>query len=76
MTSSISVNRLKAEFKEINSNPNLNLTIDENNNKICYISFKGAEKTLYENENFKLKFELSDYYVRKYSYNYYYIIII
>ena len=33
MTSSISVNRLKAEFKEINSNPNLNLTIDENNNK-------------------------------------------
>ena len=76
MTSSISVNRLKAEYKEINSNPILNLTIDENNNKICYISFKGAEKTLYENENFKLKFELSDYYVRKYSYNYYYIIII
>ena len=76
MTSSISVNRLKAEYKEINSNPILNLTIDENNNKICYISFKGAEKTLYENENFKLKFELSDYYVSEFLFNYYFNIII
>ena len=70
MTSSISLNRLNAEYKEINSNPKLNLQIDENNNKIIYISFKGEEKTLYENENFKLKFELSDNYVSKYIYDF------
>ena len=75
MTSSISLNRLNAEYKEINSNPKLNLQIDENNNKIIYISFKGEEKTLYENENFKLKFELSDNYVSKYIYDFNNIVI-
>ena len=70
MTSSISINRLNAEYKEIRANPKLTLQIDENNNKIIYISFKGEEKTLYENENFKLKFELSDNYVSKYIYNF------
>ena len=75
MTSSISLNRLNAEYKEINSNTKLNLQIDENNNKIIYISFKGEEKTLYENENFKLKFELSDNYVSKYIYDFNNIVI-
>ena len=70
MTTKISGNRLKAEFKEITSNKQLELQIDENNDKIWYISFTGAEKTLYENEKFKLKFELNEYYVRRNIYNY------
>ena len=69
MTTKISGNRLKAEFKEITSNKQLELQIDENNDKIWYISFTGAEKTLYENEKFKLKFELNEYYVSSYIYN-------
>ena len=42
MTTKISGNRLKAEFKEITSNKQLELQIDENNDKIWYISFTGA----------------------------------
>ena len=54
--------RLNSEIQSIKSNPNLALAFDENNSKIWYISFKGAEKTLYENEHFKLKFELGQNY--------------
>ena len=54
--------RLNSEIKSIKSNPNLTLKIDDDNSKIWYISFKGAEKTLYENENFKLRFELGQNY--------------
>ena len=54
--------KLNSEIKSIKSNPNLALAFDENNSKIWYISFKGAEKTLYENEHFKLKFELGQNY--------------
>ena len=54
--------RLNSEIKSIKSNPNLTLKIDEDNPNIWYISFKGAEKSLYENENFKLRFELGKNY--------------
>ena len=54
--------RLNSEIKTIKNNPNLTLKIDDDNSKIWYISFKGAEKTLYENENFKLRYELGQNY--------------
>ena len=55
--------RLKHELKDIKNNPNLSLYIDENNPYIWFISFQGAKDTIYENEKFKLKFELPDGYV-------------
>ena len=55
--------RLKHELKDIKNNPNLSLYIDENNPNIWFISFKGAKDSIYENEQFKLKFELQEGYV-------------
>ena len=63
MSSVILQNRLKYELKNLKSIPNLSLDIDENNPQIWYISFQGAKDTIYENERFKLKFELPDGYV-------------
>ena len=45
--------------------PQFKVEKDTSNQFVWYISFKGAEKTLYENENFKLKFEFSPNYVIK-----------
>ncbi len=64
----MTVKRLLHEEKMIKSNPKLKLTKDENNQKIWYVSFTGAENTLYENENFKLMYEFADNYLSKYSY--------
>ena len=36
-----------------------------NNSRIWKISFKGAEKTLYEGENFTLQFKFPEEYVKK-----------
>ena len=58
----ISANRLKIEYKEIEKNPKLKLELDEHQSNICYVYFQGEDKTLYENENFKLKFEFEDNY--------------
>ena len=58
----ISAKRLKVEYKEIEKNPNLKLELDDNQSNICYVYFKGENNTLYENENFKLKFEFDDNY--------------
>ena len=63
MSTLILKSRLKHELKDIKNNPNLSLYIDENNPQIWYISFQGAKDTIYENEKFKLKFELPDGYV-------------
>ncbi len=60
--SSLSANRLNSELKTIKSNPNLALEFDDNYPNIWYISFKGADKTLYENETFKLRFEFGENY--------------
>ena len=58
----ISAKRLKVEYKEIEKNPNLKLELDDNQSNICYVYFQGENNTLYENENFKLKFEFDDNY--------------
>ena len=56
-------NRLKYENKDIKNYDLFSLEIDPNDNNIWYISFKGIKNTLYENENFKLKFQFNDRYV-------------
>ena len=56
-------NRLKYENKDIKNYDLFSLEIDPNDNNIWYISFKGVKNTLYENENFKLKFQFNDRYV-------------
>ena len=43
--------------------PQFKLELDVNKHNIWYVYFKGAEKTLYENEDFKLKFVFDDLYV-------------
>ena len=63
MSTLILKSRLKHELKDIKNNPNLSLYIDENNRNIWFISFKGAKDSIYENEQFKLKFELQEGYV-------------
>ncbi len=56
-------NRLNYELKNIKKYNQLSVKIAPNNNYIWYVSFKGAEKTLYENEIFTLKFQFDDGYV-------------
>ena len=56
-------NRLKYENKDIKNYDLFSLEIDPNDNDIWYISFKGIKNILYENENFKLKFQFNDRYV-------------
>ena len=56
-------NRLRYESKDLKENNKYKVTIDDGNSNIWYVSFKGAKDTLYENENFKLKFEFGDNYV-------------
>ena len=56
-------NRLKYENKDIKNYDLFSLEIDPNDNDIWFISFKGIKNTLYENENFTLKFQFNDRYV-------------
>ena len=56
-------NRLKFEFEDMKKYNQFNLNIDPQNFNIWYVSFKGAEKTLYQNENFTLKFVFDEGYV-------------
>ena len=55
--------RLKFEFEDLKKYPQFILEIDKEKSNIWYISFQGAEKTLYANEKFKLKFVFDDDYV-------------
>ena len=55
--------RLKFEYEDMKKFPQFGLEIDKAKSNIWYVSFKGAEKTLYENESFKLKFVFDDEYV-------------
>ena len=57
------INRLYHDIKDIKQYEQFSLDLEELNNKIIYLSFKGADKTLYENENFKLKFQFNERYV-------------
>ena len=63
MNSAILSNRLRCELKDLKENNKFPVTIDDDNSNIWYVSFKGAKDTLYENEDFKLKFEFGDNYV-------------
>ena len=56
-------NRLKYELLDIKKYNQFKVKIDPKNNYVWYVSFKGAEKTLYENENFTLRFQFDEDYV-------------
>ena len=56
-------NRLKYELIDIKKYNQFKVKIDPKNNYVWYVSFKGAEKTLYENENFTLRFQFDEDYV-------------
>ena len=61
--------RLQYDIKDIQKYPQFSLDFNELDNKIIYISFKGDNNTLYENELFKLKFQFNEGYVSKNFYN-------
>ena len=63
MTAIILESRLRYEMKILQENKKFSYKLDNNNPRIWYILFEGAEKTLYENEKFKLKFEFDEGYV-------------
>ena len=63
MTAIILESRLRYELKILQENKKFSLLIDENNQRIWYILFEGAENTLYEKERFTLKFEFDEGYV-------------
>ena len=56
-------NRLKFEMEDMKKYPQFTLNIDPNHFNIWYVSFKGVEKTLYVNEDLKLKFVFEGDYV-------------
>ena len=58
------LNRLNKELADLKSFPTFSVKVDENNPRIWFVSFKGAENTLYANENFTLQFKFSNEYVR------------
>ena len=60
------INRLNKELADLKSFPNFTVKVDDNNSRIWYISFKGAENTLYAGENFTLQFKFSNEYVRRF----------
>ena len=55
--------RLKFEYEDMKKFPQFKLELDNTQTNIWYVSFKGTDKTLYQNENFKLKFVFDDDYV-------------
>ena len=55
--------RLKFEYEDMKKFPQFKLELDNTKTNIWYVSFKGANKTLYQNENFKLKFVFDNDYV-------------
>ena len=61
--SGMTKNRLKFEFEDMKKYKQFKLNIDPKNFNIWYVSFQGAEKTLYQNENFTLKFHFDEGYV-------------
>ena len=63
MTAIILESRLRYELKILQENKKFLYKIDDDNQRIWYILFEGAENTLYEKEKFKLKFEFNEGYV-------------
>ena len=60
------LNRLNKELTDLKSFPTFSVKVNDNNQRIWYISFKGAENTLYAGENFTLQFKFSNEYVRRF----------
>ena len=61
------LNRLNKELDDLKTfKDTFSVSVDEKNNRIWKISFKGAEKTLYEGENFTLQYKFQDKYVKKF----------
>ena len=63
MQNSKRLTRLNKELADLKKNSNFSVKVDENNQRIWYISFKGAENTLYAGEEFTLQFKFSNEYV-------------
>ena len=64
LNKNVLIKRIKVELDEIKKEfPQFKVDVDESNQFIWYISFKGAENTLYANEDFKIKYEISNNYV-------------
>ena len=74
------LNRLKKELADLQSFPTFSVKVDDKNQRIWYVSFKGAENTLYANEDFTLQFKFSNEYVRRFIliiiYNFIYSLLI
>ena len=63
MQNSKRLTRLNKELADLKTFSNFTVKVDEHNPRIWYISFKGAENTLYAGENFTLQFKFSNEYV-------------
>ena len=57
------LNRLNKELADLKTFPIFTVKVEDNNPRIWYVSFKGAENTLYAGENFTLQFKFSNEYV-------------
>ena len=57
------LNRLNKELADLKTFKAFTVKVDDNNPRIWYISFKGAENTLYAGEDFTLQFKFSNEYV-------------
>ena len=55
--------RLNKELKDLKTFNIFTVKVDDNNPRLWFISFKGAENTLYAGENFTLQFKFSNEYV-------------
>ena len=62
------LNRLNKELADLKTFPTFSVKVDDNNPRIWYVSFKGAENTLYAGEDFTLQFKFSNEYVRNFLY--------
>ena len=55
--------RLNKELADLKTFNIFTVKVDDNNPRLWFISFKGAENTLYAGENFTLQFKFSNEYV-------------
>ena len=63
MRKNIKQNRLKFEFEDLKKYNQFKVNFDPKNNNVWFVSFKGAENTLYSNEKFTLRFQFDEGYV-------------
>ena len=63
MQTSKKLTRLNKELADLKTFNIFTVKVDDNNPRLWFISFKGAENTLYAGENFTLQFKFSNEYV-------------